>query len=308
MNFPKLFSERQKELQGEVPDVYQYDTIPSELREQVIHIWEDVFGKPVPQMMGGLSYSKVYETIHDILCRGHGIRTLREYNDYYFDAICNYFLETEDTDKVIDVIDVSFQIIDKYVRSYPAQFHNMELSPDEAIAELNHRFRQRGVGYRYESGRIIRIDSEFIHSEVVKPTLSLLSGPMYEGANNEFLKAHEHYRAQRYEECMNECLKAFESCIKAICDKRGWSYGDKDGLKDLIDIVYGEGLIPSSMQSYFSGLRSTLESGASTLRNRHSGHGQGSKIITVPEHMAAYVLHLTASNILFLAKANAEMK
>ena len=28
----KLFSERQKELRGEVPDVYQYDTIPRQLR------------------------------------------------------------------------------------------------------------------------------------------------------------------------------------------------------------------------------------------------------------------------------------
>ncbi len=135
----------------------------------------------------------------------------------------------------------------------------------------------------------------------------MLSDPMYEGANEEFLKAHKHYRAQRYEECMNECYKAFESCIKAICDKRGWSYGDKHGLKDLIDIVYDEELIPSSMQSYFSALRGTLESGASTLRNCHSGHGQGSKKITVPEHMAAYVLHLTASNILFLAKSNEEI-
>ena len=194
------------------------------------------------------------------------------------------------------------------MRGNRSKFSERKITPDAAIAALNNRFQEHGVGYQYESGQINRIDSKVIHSEVVKPALGMLSDPMYEGANNEFLKAHEHYRAQRYEECMNECLKAFESCIKAICDKRGWSYGDKDGLKDLIDIVYGEGLIPSSMQSYFSGLRSTLESGASTLRNRHSGHGQGSKIITVPEHVAAYVLHLTASNILFLAKANEEMK
>ena len=304
----KIFSKREKERRGELPDVYQYQTIPEALRNQIIHIWEDVFGKPVHQMMGGLSYSKVYESIHEILCREHGIRTLREYNEYYFEAICNYFLEVEDTEKVIDVIDVSFQIIDKYVRNYPTEFRNAELSPDEALAELNRRFQEHGVGYQYASEQIIRVDSEFLHSEVVKPTLSMLSGPMYEGANDEFLKAHEHYRVQRYEECMNECLKAFESCIKAICDKRGWSYGDKDSLKTLIDIVYSEGLIPSSMQSYFSALRGTLESGASTLRNRHSGHGQGSRIITVPEHLAAYVLHLTASNILFLAKTDEAMK
>ena len=76
------------------------------------------------------------------------------------------------------------------------------------------------MGYRYESGQIIRVDSEFTHSEVVKPALLMLSDPMYEGANAEFLSAHEHYREGRYKECLNECLNAFESCIKSgICSE-----------------------------------------------------------------------------------------
>ena len=299
----KLFSERQKELRGEVPDVYKYDTIPRELREQVIHIWREAFGEPEPAAMGELYYpddtAAAYEFIHKTLIYHYGEPTLGAARDSDFKAVHSFFLETEEIEKAIDVIELSFQ--------YMQQTYS-RISPDEAIAASNYWFRWRGVGYQYESGQIVRVDSEFIHSEVVKPALKMLSDPMYQGANNEFLKAHEHYRAKRYEECMNECYKAFESCIKAICDKRGWPYGDKDGLKNLIDIVYGEGLIPSSMQSYFSSLRGTLESGASTLRNRHSGHGQGSKIITVPEHVAAYVLHLTASNILFLAKADEEMQ
>ena len=190
-----IFSKRQKRLRGEFPDVYQYETIPIALRNQVIHIWKDVFGPPIRQTMGGLSYSKAYKIIHDVLCREHGFDTLRKNNKHYFDAICKFLRETEDTDEVIDVIDISFQYIDAYVRSYPADFPDSEISPDEAIAELNHRFQQHGVGYQYESGQIIRVDSaSLIHSEVVKPALSMLSDPMYEGANDEFLKAHEHYR------------------------------------------------------------------------------------------------------------------
>lgn len=71
------------------------------------------------------------------------------------------------------------------------------------------------------------MDSEFSHSEVVKPTMSFLADPIYKGANEEFLKAHEHYREGRYKECLNECLKAFESCLKTICQKRSWEYDDK---------------------------------------------------------------------------------
>ena len=131
---------------------------------------------------------------------------------------------------------------------------------------------------------------------------------MYEGANEEFRKAHEHYRASRYKECMNECLKAFESCIKAICTKRRWQYKETDSINRLIDIVFDNQLIPTFMQSHFTALKSTLVSGVPTARNRRSGHGQGPTKVTVPESLATYMLHLTASNILFLAKANEEMK
>ena len=304
-----IFSKRQKRLRGELPDVYQYDTIPHRLRVQVTHIWQDTLGEPGDDYFNSKypGPTRAYKYIHDVLSREYGERRLSGPYDSDFESVGNFFIGTDETEKAIDVIEISFECIDEYFRDNPHMF-NSSTSPNESITELNHRFQEHGVGYRYESGQIIRVDSEFIHSEVVKPTLGMLSNTMYEGTNDEFLKAHEHYRAKRYEECMNECYKAFESCIKAICDKRGWPYGDKDGLKNLIDIVYDEGLIPSSMQSYFSSLKGTLESGASTLRNRHSGHGQGSKIITVPEHVAAYVLHLTASNILFLAKADEEMR
>ena len=79
-------------------------------------------------------------------------------------AVVNFFLTTEETEKAIDVIELLFQSIDPNVYGY-----NVKISPDEAIDELNHRFREHGVGYQYESGQIIRVDSEFIHSEVVKP-------------------------------------------------------------------------------------------------------------------------------------------
>ena len=297
-----IFSKRQKRLRGELPDVYQYETIPDELRTQVIHIWRDAFGAPYRgnQYPRG-SLEAAYEFIHETLCREYGLFRLSKDDDpdddFGFTAVCNFFLATQDTEKVIDVIEVSFQYMDRY---------DSNIRPEEAIAELNHRFQEHGVGYQFESGQIIRIDSQWIHSEVVKPALSMLSDPMYEGANDEFLTAHEHYRKGRYKACMNECYKAFESCIKAICDTRGWHYGNRGGIH-LIKIVFNEGLIPRFMESHFTALRKALEDGALNPRNQRSGHGQGAKIIPVPEYMAAYTLHLAGSNILLLARANEEI-
>jgi hypothetical protein len=154
----------------------------------------------------------------------------------------------------------------------------------------------------------MRVDSQLIHSEVVRPALQFLSGKDFKGANQEFLSAHEHYRSRKYKECLNDCLKVFESTMKSICAKRGWPHQPNDTAKALLDVLFQQGLIPSFMQSHFTGLRSTLEAGVPTVRNKLGGHGQGSSEVVVPEFVAAYTLHLTATNILLLAQANKEFK
>lgn len=323
MKIYELFSKRQKRIRGEVPDVYRYDTIPQELRVQISYIWQDAWGKIFyishSQPQGSRLALDAYQLIDATLRREYGVHTLGEDDDFY-QGVRDFFFETVEAGKIIDVIELSFRYIDQQIRDYhdeeiPAFLPkgvSSELSrcipPDEAIDELNHRFREHGVGYQYESGQIIKVDSEFVHSEAVKPALSLLSDPIYKGANEEFLKAHEHYRERNYKDCVNNCLKAFESCLKVICQKRGWNYSERDTANRLIAIVFDKGLIPPLMQSHFSALRSTLESGVPTIRNNQSGHGQGPDEIIVPEYIASYILHLTASNILLLAKADEEMK
>ncbi len=177
-------------------------------------------------------------------------------------------------------------------------------NPDDAINELNGRFREAGIGYQFESGEIIRIDSQYVHAEIVKPVLALLGKEkQYSGANFEFLKAHEHYRHKRYKECLVECLKSFESLMKAICDKYKWSYNQNDSAKKLINICLSNNLVPAYLQNQFSSLGTLLESGVPTIRNKEGRHGQGISVTHVPEHLASYTLHLTATNLLFLVNS-----
>ena len=303
-----LFSKREKRKRGEFPDVYQYDDIPHQLRVQIVHIIRDAFGLPEVSLGPYDKVQKTFEFIHGALCREYGVLELRERSESRFDAVLNFLLQVEESEKAIDVIEFSFRVIDGHVRKNQHEFRGRDISPDDAIDELNHRFREHGVGYQYESGMMIRIDSQLIHSEVVQPTLNLLQDPKFKGANQEFLSAHEHYRNRKHKECLNDCLKAVESCLKAICKARKWHYSERDTANRLLEIVFNNGLIPNFMQSHFSALRNTLESGVPTVRNRLGGHGQGSQIVSVPEWMAAYTLHLTASNIHLLANADNEMK
>jgi len=300
----ELFSKRQKILRGQVADVYQYNDFPNPFRVQVIHIWDDVLGDD------GNYHDEskaAYEFIHKTLCREYGLFRLTDKQGSYSEQIGNFFLNLNESEKVLDMIELSFKVVDNYIRSFEGVVRGAKMLPNDAIIELNQRFNEHGIGYQFESGEIIRMDSKLVHTEIVKPALSFLHEKIYAGANDEFLRAHEHYRHKRYKECLNECLKAFESMMKAVCKKRRWKYSETDTAKTLLDICLKNGLIEPFWQSHFTGLRATLESGIPTVRNKTSGHGQGTDLTTVPPSVASYVLHLTATILLFLANAEKDL-
>lgn len=316
MDIGDLYSKRKKLTEhGEQPEVYQYTDLPQPFRRQVIHIWlsaigpyreQDRFGR----YSGNPSVNQLWNNIHKDLARELGLFNLgiKGENSFYQ---CKSFLLNKDTpiDNILDLIEVTFRYIDKEIREsrqnyqYQDELRDSQL-PDDAISELNHRFREHGIGYQYNNGQIIRVDSGFIHAEVVVPALSLLSSQQFKGAEQEFRSAHEHYRNQKYKEAIVDAQKAFESTMKTICDECTWSYDpQKDSSQKLIKIMFDNELFPSYLQSYLSNLKSVLEAGVPTIRNKTSAHGQGSQTRIVSEHLAAFALHLTASNIVFLVEA-----
>lgn len=177
-------------------------------------------------------------------------------------------------------------------------------STEKAIDELNFRFKEHSVGYQFDGGKIIRVDSQYVHAEMVKPAISLLNTAGFEGASDEFLKAHEEYRSGDYPDAITKALKAFESTMKSICDKNGWSYASGATAKPLINVCLDNGLVPEYLRTHLAGVRQTLEAGLPTVRNKDGGHGQGSTPKNVPQYLAGYALHLAATNIVFLVEAH----
>ncbi len=305
-----LFSKRQKKLRGDVPDVYVYDKLPQALRTQIIHIWLDTLGRDDQYYDGQVR--QYYPLIVDTLCREYGLFKLPGAKDYgerdYIQELANFFLSEENIERALDAVELSFRVINRATRNWNyLRRQNANEIADAAIEELNGRFKEHGVGYQFSDGEIIRIDSELVHSEVVKPALRLLNKKQYAGAQQEFLKAHEHYRHGNAKEALNECLKSFESLMKAICDKRGWAYNGNATAKNLIQACLDNGLIPIFWQQNFTSLRSLLESSIPTGRNKLGGHGQGTTTTTVPDHLVAYMLHMTASALVFLGEAEATL-
>jgi hypothetical protein len=309
MPISDIFSKRQKKKE-DTPEVFQYDKLPKEFRVQVVHILRDAIG--LPKTSYGALYGdahEAYKTIHDLLCREYGVFSLVDNPDGNFaNSIFNFLLNAE-AEKALDLIELCFRVIASIENedSYHREAETTLRGPD-AVAELNFRFFEHDLGYQFEAGEIIRVDSKVAHAEIIKPALqTLLSDKVYAGANDEFLKAHEHYRHGRYKECLNECLKSLESTMKAICKKQKWQQNEHDTAKKLIDICFQNNLIPGYLQQHFSSLRSGLESGIPTVRNRLAGHGQGSEQVNVPAYIAQYLLNLTATSILLMCEAEAAL-
>ena len=296
---------------GGMRNVYQYTELPNQFRVQVIHVLMDVFGDP------NESYSHTQEwfkVIHDVLAREYGVFRLSDHVDSYHQsdyrsAVFQFLGTTTNVEQALDVIELSFRYGRLAYRENPHGFRvsQSKLTPDDGIDELNQRFREHGIGFQFESDGLVRMDSQILHQEAVRPALQLLTEKRFAGANSEFLKAHEHYRHGRYAEAVNECLKAFESTLKVICQAQRWQFEETDTAKTLLDVAFAKNLIPPYMQSQFGGLRSILESGVPTTRSRTSAHGSGAVPKVVPPHLAGYVLHLTASSIVFLAEAEKQL-
>ena len=320
-----LYFKRQKDMTSEYLDAYQYANFPMEFRVQVSYILMDVFydiqildllkSKQSPIGFNGNLLLLVQHAdtamrnICKVFCREKGRLSLKGKTNKVtqrdgYQAIFEFVFSEYNTNDFLTIIELIFESIENEAckLSFGKRENAQEIS-HQAVLELNQRFHEHCIGYQYESGQIVRMDSEFIHAEAVKPVLQLLSNPTYKGAQEEFLNAHEHYRQGRYDSALTDCLKAFESTMKIILDKRDWEYGKKDTSKRLIDCCLANELIPTFWTDHFNSLSNMLTSSIGTPRNKLSGHGKGNDEIEVPEHLIQYVLHMTASTIVFLIKA-----
>ncbi len=196
---------------------------------------------------------------------------------------------------------------------------NMSCGGQVTIDEINAVLREEGIGYELSkylgpgltSGeirigqpipedqlpRVIRVDSQAIHAEVVAPALGLLSNPIFGVANTEMLKAHGDHRAGQDEDAITACCSAFESVLKTICDQKGWTFdADKDTCATLVDTCYKEGLFASFYLELFKRV--------GTIRNKlGDAHGRGpTPLHDVEAAHAEHMLYMVSTHIILLCK------
>ncbi|UOA31234.1 hypothetical protein DSM110093_00997 [Sulfitobacter sp. DSM 110093] len=212
----------------------------------MVHIWDEAIGNEddYRNSFGPGQTAEAFKLIVMTLRKEYGVFHLSPtyQKDNFRTELASFFLSTEETVKAIDVIELTLKCIDVVCRDWSIKHGEIA---DETIAEANERLAEHGLGYSYVDGRILRKDSEFTHQEIVKPALTVLSGQIYAGARQEFFGAFENLRVGKNKEALNDCLKSFESTMKAICDKRGWAYPKNATAKTLISCLIENEILPS---------------------------------------------------------------
>lgn len=300
-----IFSKRQARLRGDVPDVFVYDDMPNPLRVQIWQITERVLGSWLNDRGFNNDRAQIsYRYIVRTLRAEYGVFSLsselltRHSNEQ---GELRFHVLNAAPDKFLDAVELIGQELLTRSTEGPPGLNAYMLT---TIDELNSRFREKGVGYEFNNGQMMRVDSQLIHAEAVKPALAILTEPAFAGPQDEFLRAYEHYRHGNNKEALADALKAIESVLKVILARRQWPHNPTDPAKKLIDAAFANGLIPSYWQSHFTSLQNMLTASVPTVRNKEGGHGQGGEVKAVPHYLVSYTLHMTAATILFLVNAD----
>jgi hypothetical protein len=156
--------------------------------------------------------------------------------------------------------------------------------------------------------QIIRVDSKLTHAEIIKPALVLLTAPLFSKANEDFMTAHRHYRANEFKDCVTAANRAFESMLKAICDTEKWEYHKGDRAAELVTKARSKGLFTHDFDRSFDSYVAMLKAGLPAVRNDAGGHGEGLASAAVTAGIARFAINLTATNLLFLGDSHSAMK
>ena len=294
-----LYTERNQDKEEDI--IFQYDNLPEKFKNQIIFILEDLY-----LILNDQIYEKdFYYYIHRALCKEWGKERLFKLPVGFKDKeSVEEFIKYKKTslDEIFDLIEYSLRYtqerLDDRYRHINGSYDNL----NHVINEINHRFKESKLGYEIVDLKIIRIDAQYTHSNIIKPTINLTANIQYKQVNLEYMDAITFYQDENYEQSIEKATEAFESTLKIICDKNKWKYQDNDGYERLVNICYKNNFLDDFIINEFTSLQGILKS-MSAVRNKYTSHGKGNDKLNIPPYLVKHVLNVTGSCILFLIES-----
>jgi hypothetical protein len=281
-----------------------YEDFPETLKTQIFYAIEDCLGDGLFREHPGAQGVCLYNSVAEHLRREYGMRGLpgRKFigmDDNNFDELRLFVTVGASSEEVLDVIEVVYQlkltIEEKFSGNdeFCEQFDEMELL-------INKRFSESNFGYKMIRGKVVKHSSDYISSHVIEPAFQLLRASGYEGATDEFIKAHKYHLKGDYKASIVSANNCFESTLKTACKNIGTSIEKGDTATKLVSKYLEGSALPPYKQEMLNNLSKLLQSSTNTIRNKNGGHGQGDKIVNVPEEISELCLNMTASIVVFV--------
>lgn len=289
----KPFFRREAETNGEIPDVWTYDTLPKNVRVQIWQTFMD-------------SYARRYaENMCKTLRHELGVETLTYQTYWFFDGTWDYESELRDF-FFADITNsrLAFSIVE-YILIFIKSL-NTETSKKE-IDEINYRLKEARIGYEFntDANMLIKKSDEAVYQLSIEPAFHLLSDLKFKESIDNFAKAFSDYQSgttKDLENAITNASKALESTIKNICKLKRYEFNEEKPLKDQVAVLKNKKFLPEKYSNYFDKITDLIIAVA-TPRNKTAGHGQSDEAADiVDEKLVEFVLAQVASVIVFLTK------
>jgi hypothetical protein len=296
--------------QAERGDKSPAPVLPPDLRVQIIHILSRAVGRGI---LAGFPFDPPANPLWlDIYSqylneKGRFVLSPKGSRADPAEQCSRFLLEATDED-AIDLADMAFNKLDAFEK--PLREHipivpdlsnfDAQTSPESAAQELNGRLREHDVPLQFVDGILVRTDSDYLHQETTMPALELLHDSRFAGAQHEFREAHKAYRQGRWDDAVSEANQAFESAMQCAMKEVGVSFSENDAAGVLAQKMV-ESKIFANVDAHYRGkLLGVLQQKLPPVRNPLN-HGAGTRPRTATPEIAAYALHLAASDIVFVA-------
>lgn len=296
--------------------------LPESFRLQAFAIVEDIVGgdrltpgHQAPVVESRYTPDGTWVELHETVARERGLRRLyageHEYGSgelwskHY--SLSYDFIEACDTslDSRLDFLEISFRLLRRRTSSIGRYRPNADIPMllDRGVAELNCRFYQHGLGFRFDAAAqmLVLVDSDVLYAEAIEPAFELLSRRGYQAAENSLRRAFTRLREGNLEEAIVAAGQALDGVLKHVVAEENLT--PKSNLaRDLVaavcPVLFGKG----TAHGYVDSVRTLLER-TQTVRNQNAAHGAGPEGRDVPDYIASFALNATATAIMVLLRA-----
>lgn len=161
--------------------------------------------------------------------------------------------------------------------------------------ELNTIFEIQDSPWRLVNKSIIRVDSEYLHSEVIAKTQALLRENAASGALEEFSEAVSCLTGGRTKDAVINAHKSVESVMKICLGVKG-----PKRFGELLRLIIESNIIPEYYKEFMTHFEKLALAAVKERNLPARAHGQGAESTEVAKPLAEFAVHLAGAVNLFM--------